>query len=194
MICFGIGVTECLPLGARLLERGAEVRMAVLDRAASRGVLRREFAELEAAYPTSFRVRRYFSRPGPGDLEQGYPRVNAAALRDFFGGNWIDGEIAEYLMIVGTPQHERSGIDMALEAAIWPRLFVGRGHPPYILMKGPRGFNAPWRPLSPPETPRSTSSFVIAAMSAALIVAGLAYTWFARFVAWRRRVSSRKRA
>ncbi len=96
--------------------------MAVLDRAASRAVLRREFAELKAAYPTCFRVRRYFSRPGPGDLEQGYPRVNAAALHDFFGGNWIDGEIAEYLMIVGTPQHERSGIDMALEAAIWPRL------------------------------------------------------------------------
>ena len=168
--------------------------MALLDRAASRGVLRREFAELEAAYPTSLRVRRYFSRPEPGDLEHGYPRVDAAALHDFFGGNWIDGEIAEYLMIAGTPQHEKSGIDMALEAAIWPRLFVGRGHPPYILMKGPRGFNAPWRPLSPPETPRSTSGFVIAAMSAALIVAGLAYTWFARFVAWRRRVSSRKRA
>ena len=194
MMCFGVGVTECLPLATRLLARGAEVRMAVADRDASRVVLRREFAELEAAYPTNLRVRRYFSRPRPGDLEQGYPRVNAAALHDFFGGNWIDGEIAEYLMIVGTPQHERSGIDMALEAAIWPRLFVGRGHPPYILMKGPRGFNAPWRPLSPPETPRSTSGFVIAAMSAALIVAGLAYTWFARFVAWRRRVSSRKRA
>ena len=53
--------------------------MALLDRAASRGVLRREFAELEAAYPTSLRVRRYFSRPEPGDLEHGYPRVDAAA-------------------------------------------------------------------------------------------------------------------
>ena len=114
MICFGIGVTECLPLGARLLERGAEVRMAVLDRAASRAVLRREFAELKVAYPTCFRVRRYFSRPGPGDLEQGYPRIDAEAVRDFFGGSWIDGKPAEYLEIVGSARHERDAYEMVL--------------------------------------------------------------------------------
>ncbi len=197
MICFGVGVTECLPLGTRLLERGAEVRIAVLDRDASRAVLRREFAELEAAYPTSLSMRRYFSRPRSGDLGQGFPRIDVAALRDFFGGNWLDGELADYLMIVGSSGHEKDAYEMVLEAGIWPRLFVGMGHPPFILMKGPNGYNAPWRPLSPPETPemprskmpRSASHIGVAATSATVVGAGLAL--FALFVVRRRR---RKRA
>ena len=118
MICFGVGVTECLPLGTRLLERGAEVRIAVLDRDASRAVLRREFAELEAAYPTSLSMRRYFSRPRSGDLGQGFPRIDVAALRDFFGGNWLDGELADYLMIVGSSCHEKDAYEMVLEAGV----------------------------------------------------------------------------
>ena len=190
MMCFGVGVTECLPLATRLPARGAEVRMAVADRDASRVVLRREFAELEAAYPTNLRVRRYFSRPRPGDLEQGYPRIDAEAVRDFFGGSWIDGKPAEYLEIVGSARHERDAYEMVLEAGIWSRSH--NEHPRFIIMKGPVGFNAPWRPLSPPETPQSTPSFVVAATSAALVVVGLA--WFARFVARRRRTRSRKRA
>ena len=192
MICFGVGVTECLPLGMKMLARGAEVRMAVLDRDASRAVLLREFAELEAAYPTSLRVRRYFSRPRPGDLERGYPRVDVAALRDFFGGSWIDGKPADYLEIVGSARHERDAYEMVLAAAIWPTLFIGMGHPPFIIMKGPDGFNAPWQPLSPSEMPPSTYDSVVTAVSAALVVTGLA--WFARFVARRRLMSSRKQA
>ena len=191
MMCFGVGVNECLPLGTRLLERGAEVRMAILDRDASRVVFGREFAKLEAAYPTSLRVRRYFSRPRPGDPEQGYPRIDVAAVRDFFGGNWIDGKPADYLEIVGSGRNERDAYEMVLEAGIWSKVHVGKGHPPFIIMKGPDGFNAPWRPLSPPEipeTPRSTSRFVVAGISS-LVVVGL--TWFARFVARRR---CRKRA
>ena len=191
MMCFGVGVTECLPLATRLLARGAEVRMAVADRDASRVVLRREFAELEAAYPTNLRVRRYFSRPRPGDLEQAYPRIDAEAVRDFFGGSWIDGKPAEYLEIVGSARHERDAYEMVLAAAIWPTLFIGMGHPPFIIMKGPDGFNAPWQPLSPPEMPPSTYTSVVAAVSAVLVVTGLA--WFARFVA-RRRPRRRKRA
>jgi hypothetical protein len=188
MMCFGVGVTECLPLATRLLARGAEVRMAVADRDASRVVLRREFAELEAAYPTNLRVRRYFSRPRPGDLEQAYPRIDAEAVRDFFGGNWIDGKPAEYLEIVGSARHERDAYEMVLEAGIWSRSH--NEHPRFIIMKGPVGFNAPWRPLSPPETPRSASYVVAAATTAAVVGAGLA-VFAARFVARRRR---RKRA
>ena len=103
----------------------------------------------------------------------------------------IDGKPADYLEIVGTGRNERDAYEMVLEAGIWSKAHVGKGHPPFIIMKGPDGFNAPWRPLSPPEipeTPRSTSRFVAAGISA-LVVVGL--TWFARFVARRR---CRKRA
>ena len=45
---------------------------------------------------------------------------------------------------------ERAALDMVFEAGLRDPARI-RGHPDFLLMKGPRGDNTNWQPLAPPR-------------------------------------------
>ena len=163
MVCFGVGVTECVPAAEALLRNGGEVRALISCRDASQVVMGEALDALAERYPGRVRLRYYFSRPRPGDVpprggdhrrDVRAGRVDAAALADAFGGNWSDGGLtARHLHAVGTEGMKVAAFKMSLEAGLFADQRQARGHPRFALMLGPYGENAPWRPLSPPPAP-----------------------------------------
>lgn len=164
MVCFGVGVTECVVAASALLRAGAEVRMIYANRDMAQAFLLRPLRTLLEAYPRRFRLRHCLSRPASGtnvdveqrpSVEQGQEhttlgRVNASVLWEEFGGPWLDGSDAEHFLMVGTTQMERAVLGMLGEAHLVD-LSAIRGHPDFLLMKGPLGDNSGWEPLSPHE-------------------------------------------
>ena len=153
MVCFGVGVTECAPAAEDLLLRGAEVRVLLGFRDSSQVVMGDRFERLAEAHAGRLRVAHFYSRPRDGDVDAARGRfagrIGADAFAAHFGGAWADGGGLEHLHVVGTSAMERETIAVAMGSGIIKEKI--RGHPLFLLMLGPGGDNAPWRPLSPPE-------------------------------------------
>lgn len=158
MVCFGVGITECLGPARKLLEAGAEVRLIYANRHAGQILMREEYAALLNAYPTRFRIRHCLSQPTPGapPLEK-LPgeratkgRVDYKVLKAEFGGAWADGEHVQHFFMIGTTAMERAVLGMIGRAQLADFAAI-RGHPEFLLMKGPHGHNSDWTRLSPPS-------------------------------------------
>lgn len=158
MVCFGVGITECLGPARKLLEAGAEVRLIYANRHAGQILMREEYAALLNAYPTRFRIRHCLSQPTPGapPLEK-LPgeratkgRVDYKVLKAEFGGAWANGEHVQHFFMIGTTAMERAVLGMIGRAQLADFAAI-RGHPEFLLMKGPHGHNSDWTRLSPPS-------------------------------------------
>jgi len=168
MVCFGVGVTECLAPAGALLAKGAEVRMVYAVRDGGDGVMEEEIRVLLGMFPNRFRLRRCVSRgkekvgvvttEGEGDRTT-YGRVDVRVLEEEFGGEWQDGGEMQHFMMVGTATMESAVLGMAGQAQLFDFSKL-RGHPPFLLMKGPYGVNSKWEALSPPENPTLNESVV----------------------------------
>ena len=146
MVCFGVGITECLGISEVLLARGAEVRMVYASRDPAQVLLLAELRSLLNAHPTRFRVRHCRSRrhhtlglslqeperAPPGESVT-HGRVDATVLRQEFGGPWGDGAPAEHFLLVGSKEMERAALDMVFEAGLRDASQL-RGHPDCLLM------------------------------------------------------------
>jgi len=159
-ICFGVGITECLGAATDLLEAGAEVRMLYANRNAGDQFLLDELRALLVKYPGMFRLRHCLSRPAPGSVNEPGPstegertthgRVDFEVLKEEFGGEWQDGGEVKHFLFIGTPLMEQSVLGMIARAQLYDFSTL-RGHPPFLLIKGPYGNNSGWEALSPPE-------------------------------------------
>mmetsp|Transcript_33886 Transcript_33886/g.79337 ORF Transcript_33886/g.79337 Transcript_33886/m.79337 type:complete len:334 (-) Transcript_33886:8-1009(-) len=154
MVCFGVGITECLTLAEPLLRFGAEVRLVYANRDAAQTVLLGQLHRLLDLYPSRFRLRLCMSaeEPGPSPSRAGermtHGRVSSAVLKDEFGGAWGDGNVAQHYFVVGSPEMEMAALSM-LGRALLVNMATLRGHPPWLAMKGPYGKNSKWEALSP---------------------------------------------
>ena len=134
--------------------------MVYASRDPAQVLLLAELRSLLNAHPTRFRVRHCLSRrhhtlglslqeperAPPGESVT-HGRVDATVLRQEFGGPWGDGAPAEHFLLVGSKEMERAALDMVFEAGLRDASQL-RGHPDCLLMKGPRGHNTNWLPLS----------------------------------------------
>lgn len=164
MVCFGVGITECLGISEVLLARGAEVRMVYASRDPAQVLLLAELRGVLNANPTRFRVRHCLSRRHPTlGLKLVQPalappgervthgRIDATVLREEFDGAWGDGAPVEHFLLVGSREMEMAALGMVFEAGLRDKSQV-RGHPDFLLMKGPHGQNTNWLPLAPART------------------------------------------
>jgi len=165
MVCLGVGITECLGPAEVLLKAGAEVRMVYGNRNAGQIILRDQTARLLQEYPDRFRLRHALSQPSddakaaldagskksqPGErMTAG--RVDYKVLKQEFGGTWEDGKVVQHFFMIGTSDMERSILGMIGRAQLADFSKI-RGHPKFLLMKGPHGDNGDWSRLSPLET------------------------------------------
>merc|ERR1740130_858990 len=147
MVCFGVGITECLGPAEALLKAGGEVRLVYSNRNAEQIILLDEARALLRAYPGSFRLRHCLSQPGE-KLTRG--RVDHKVLAQEFGGAWKDGGVAEHFLMIGTSDMERSVLGLLGRASLVDFSKI-RGHPLFLLLKGPHGTNSDWAALSLPE-------------------------------------------
>ena len=163
MLCFGVGLTECIRPATVLLAAGAEVRMIVANRNAAQAVLLERVHRLLREFPTRFRMRHFLSQSSassssidepaargptqPGQARTSHGRVDAAILAEELGGAWLDGEAAQHFLVVGTSAMEQEVFEMLIASGVFP---PPRGHPDFLLIKGPVGHNSAWEPLSPP--------------------------------------------
>ena len=165
MVCFGVGITECMGISEVLLARGAEVRMVYASKEPAQVLLLPELRDLLDAYPTRFRLRHCLSWPGSthlgasirwGGMPERQPppgersthgRVNADVLLEEFDGPWGDGAPVEHFLLVGSKAMETAALNMVFEAGLRDPSQI-RGHPDFLLMKGPRGQNTRWLPLA----------------------------------------------
>ena len=124
-----------------------------------------ELRDLLDAYPTRFRLRHCLSRQGSthlaasirmGGMPERQPppgesntqgRVNSHVLLEEFDGPWADGEPVEHFLLVGSSAIETAVLNMVFEAGLRDPAQI-RGHPDFLLMKGPRGQNTKWLPLA----------------------------------------------
>lgn len=163
MVCFGVGITECLGPAAALLRAGGEVRMIYANRHAGQIILRDRINALLAQYPGRFRVRHCLSQPTDLLSQPGAPlletmpgeratigRVDHKVLAAEFGGAWTDGEPVQHFFMIGTSVMEREVLGNIGRARLADFSKI-RGHPEFLLMKGPHGHNSDWTPLSPSE-------------------------------------------
>jgi ferredoxin-NADP reductase len=161
MVCFGVGLTECLVPAAVLLRAGAEVRLVAASRDAGQQILLDELRALHDAHPDRFRVRHCLSNASATAAADGGAsgarvtrgRVDPAVLREEFGGAWRDGAPVEHFFIIGTGMMEVATLGMIREAELVDFSRI-RGHPPFLLVKGPHGANSGWDALSPPASER----------------------------------------
>jgi NAD(P)H-flavin reductase len=213
MVCFGVGITECLGPAERLLKAGGEVRLVTGYRNAEQMILVDEARALLREYAGRFRLRHCLSQPEPGaaldrvkagkehneKITRG--RVDHKVLKAEFGGPWNDGQPAEHFLTIGTSQMERAALGLLGRAGLidfsqvrsaaqtrrtrpgaWVIRCAGmralgvrccsersrarslasapwqiRGHPLFLLIKGPYGANSNWEALSPPDKREPTS-------------------------------------
>jgi len=166
MVCFGVGITECLGPAAVLLRAGAEVRMLYANRHAGQIIMREDLIALVSAYPGRFRLRHCLSQPAelppswnwekPGERAT-RGRVDHKVLRTEFGGAWSDGHPVQHFLMIGTTAMEQEVLGMIGRAGLADFSRI-RGHPEFLLMKGPHGHNSDWTPLSPSEHALATSA------------------------------------
>lgn len=163
MVCFGVGITECLGPAEALLKAGGEVRLVYSNRNAEQIILLDEARALLREHPGRLRLRHCLSQQGEGSaalaaikagkqegekLTRG--RVDHKVLAQEFGGAWQDGEVAEHFLMIGTSDMERSVLGLLGRARLVDFSKI-RGHPLFLLLKGPHGTNSDWAALSPPE-------------------------------------------
>jgi len=163
MVCFGVGITECIGPAEELLKAGGEVRLIFANRNAEQIVLLEELRRLLREHAGRFRLRHCLSQPRPGasldlvkagkddaeKLTRG--RVDHKVLKHEFGGSWTDGQMAEHFLAIGTSDMERSLLGLLGRASLIDFSQI-RGHPLFLLIKGPHGSNSPWTALSPPDS------------------------------------------
>jgi len=168
MICFGVGITECLSTATALLQSGAEVRMLYLNRYwEDQHVLLEELRALLVQYPQRFRLRHCLSRLSPEEEEEltttlrknggttttqerlTRGRLNHTVLKEELGGSWHDGGTVQHYFMIGTSTMMQAVLGMIAQAQLYDMRTL-RGHPPFLLIKGPHGSNSNWEPLSPP--------------------------------------------
>jgi len=171
LICFGVGITECLAPAKVLLQDGAEVRMVYANRYADDQILLEELRVLLVEYPDRFRLRHCLSRqPQPasvgiemdsvasiGGERTTHGRVDSIVLNEEFGGSWHDGDVIQHFFMVGTDEMEHAVIGMVAQARLFD-FSKFRGHPTCLLAKGPYGSNSKWTALSPPPSHEEESS------------------------------------
>ena len=166
MVCFGVGITECLGPAEALLKAGGEVRIVYANRNAEQIVLVDELRRLLREHAGSFRLRHCLSQPSQGaaldlvkagkagDEKLTRGRVDHKVLKQEFAGPWKDGLEAEHFLAIGTSEMERSVLGLLGRAGLIDFSQI-RGHPEFLLIKGPYGSNSDWTALSPPEpTPK----------------------------------------
>ena len=120
-----------------------------------------ELRALRDAHPDRFRVRHCLSNASATAAADGGAsgarvtrgRVDPAVLREEFGGAWRDGAPVEHFFIIGTSMMEVATLGMIREAELVDFSRI-RGHPPFLLVKGPHGANSGWDALSPPASER----------------------------------------
>jgi len=161
LVCFGVGITECLEPAKLLLQEGAEVRILYANRHSDDPILLDELRVLLVEYPGRFRLRHCISRPGSGSVNESNPsiegertthgRVDIHVLKEEFGGMWQDGDVIQHFFMVGTVEMENSVIGMLAQAQLFDFSKL-RGHPMFLLPKGPYGINSKWAALSPQES------------------------------------------
>ena len=164
MVCFGVGITECVQCAESLLRAGAEVRIIYANRDLAHAILLDRLRALLVDFPEHFRLRHCLSQPATGSAlstpDASSPmgregttrgRVDAAVLAEEFGGAWADGQPVEHFLMVGTGAMERAVLGMLGRAELVDLSQI-RGHPEFLLMKGPAGDNTDWQPLSPPAS------------------------------------------
>lgn len=162
MVCFGVGITECLGPAEALLKAGGEVRLVYSNSNAEQIILLDEARALLRGYAGRFRLRHCLSQPvegaaldavkaGKGEGEKlTRGRVDHKVLAQEFGGAWKDGKLAEHFLMIGTSDMERSVLGLLGRASLVDFSKI-RGHPLFLLLKGPHGSNSNWDALSPPE-------------------------------------------
>jgi len=145
MVCFGVGVTGCFGLARELLERGGEVKMVLANRDEGSVIPIPELDALAEEHPEAFTLTHYLSRSG-GTVRSGarnvitkHGRVDRRVLKEEFGSE------ADNYLIMGTSEMEWA----VLESLVDVRTL--RGHPKFLLLKGPYGNNSGWTNLSPGE-------------------------------------------
>jgi len=172
LICFGVGVTECLAPANVLLQDGAEVRMVYANRHADDQLLLEELRVLLVEYPGRFRLRHCLSRPTACESRKDsvvpsiegerttHGRLDVDVLTEEFGGSWHDGDVIQHFFMVGTEQMEHSVIGMIAQARLFD-FSKFRGHPRCLLAKGPYGINSKWTALSPPQEESSAGETTV---------------------------------
>ena len=155
MTCFGVGITGCLDPAHELLERGGEVKMLFANRDVESVIPIPELESLVTDFPSTFSLTHYLSRSTEVVLSQAenvftkHGRIDEEALKEEFGdfdnsgGVWSDGGNVENYLIMGTTKMEDAIIRSLVD------IKTLRGHPEFLLLKGPYGTSSGWQPLSP---------------------------------------------